>query len=78
MPTAFFDGEPDAKAAAQVLQDLGFTAEVIRCTDEPYAETVKKFYTGEVAGDEKNALVKSDADRGAFETVILRHHGRMS
>jgi len=44
MLVAYFDGEPDAWAAAQVLEDLGFNAEVQRCTDEPYTETVKKFF----------------------------------
>jgi hypothetical protein len=73
---AYFDGEPGAQAAAQVLQELGFTAVVHRCTDEPYAATIRKFFDGEIRNFEINAVVESDADPESFETVILRHHGR--
>lgn len=40
MRTAYFNGKPDALAAAQVLQDLGFKSVVHRCTTETYTETV--------------------------------------
>ena len=76
MRIAYFDGEPGAQAAAQVLQELGFKAVVRRCTSESYAETVEKFFDGEIRNFEINAVVESDADPETFETVILRHHGR--
>jgi hypothetical protein len=76
MLVAYFDGEPDAWAAAQVLKDLGFKAEVQLCTDESYTETVKKFFLGETDNFEKNAALLSDADPKSFETVVIRHHGR--
>lgn len=78
MRTAYFDGEPDALAAAQVLQELGFKAVVRRCTNETYTETVKKFFYGATGNFERNAVVRSDADPEAFETVIVRHHGRVA
>lgn len=78
MQIAYFDGEPDAQAAAQVLQELGFNAEVHRCTDETYAETVKKFFDGVTGNFERNAVVESDADPESFETVVMRHHGRVT
>jgi hypothetical protein len=77
MLVAYFDGEPDAWAASQVLKDLGFTAEVQRLTDETYTETVKKFFLGQTDNFEKNAaLLSDDADPKVFETVVIRHHGR--
>jgi hypothetical protein len=77
MLVAYFDGEPDAWAAAHVLGELGFNAEVQRCTDEPYTETVKKFFLGQTDNFEKNAaLLSDDADPKSFETVVIRHHGR--
>lgn len=78
MRVAYFDGEPGADAAAQVLRELGFTAVVHRCTDESYTETVKKFFRGEIGNFEQNAAVESDADAVTFETVIYRHHGRVA
>lgn len=76
--TAYFDGEPDAWAAAQVLHELGFKAEVHRVGTETYKETVKKFFLGETGNYETNAIVESDADPKSFETVIIRHHGRVA
>ena len=78
MRTAYFDGEPTAEAAAQVLRELGFKAVVHRCTNESYADTVKKFFRGEIGNFERNAVVESDADAVSFETVIIRHHGRVA
>lgn len=76
--TAYFDGEPEAWAAAQVLRDLGFNAEVHRVGTETYEQTVKKFFRGEIGNYETNAIVESDADPESFETVILRHYGRVA
>lgn len=78
MRTAYFTAEPDAWAAAQVLHELGFNAEVQRCGTETYEETVKKFFVGEIGNYEKNAIVESDADPESFQTVIIRHHGRVA
>ncbi|MGZ3496905.1 MAG: hypothetical protein ACXWNK_16510 [Vulcanimicrobiaceae bacterium] len=75
MPTAYFNAEPDALAAAQVLRDLGFTADVRLCGTEPYDERVKKFFEGQGSIFGTNAVVESDADAEAFATVITRHHG---
>jgi hypothetical protein len=75
---AYFDGEPDAQAAAGVLRELGYTAEVHRCTDEPYAETVKKFFEGAIGNFEKNAVVTSDADPDSFQRIITEHGGRVA
>jgi len=76
MRTAYFDAEPDAWAAASVLHELGYNAEVHRVGTETYAENVKKFFEGESSGFETNAIVESDAEPEAFEQVIIRHHGR--
>lgn len=76
--TAYFDGEPDAWAAVQVLHELGFNAEVHRVGTETYEQTVKKFFQGEIGNYETNAIVESDADPESFETVIIRHHGRVA
>jgi hypothetical protein len=78
MRIAYFDGEPDAQAAADVLQTLGFEAVVHRCTDETYTETVRKFFEGKSGNFERNAVLESDADPESFETVIIRHHGRVA
>jgi hypothetical protein len=78
MRIAYFDGEPDAQAAAQVLQELGFTAQVYRCTDESYTQTIRKFFDGEIGNFEKNAALTSDADAESFQTIITRHHGRVA
>jgi hypothetical protein len=76
---AFFDGEPDAWAAAQVLKELGYTAEVHRCTEEPYAQTAREFFEGEIGDFEKNAIVVSDdADPEAFQSIMTRHGGRVA
>ena len=78
MRSAYFDGEPDAQAAAQVLQDLGFRAAVHSCTDESYTDTVRKFFEGKSGNFGRNAVLRSDADPESFETVIIRHHGRVT
>ena len=78
MRSAYFDGEPDAQAAADVLHELGFEAVVHLCTNEPYTETVLKFFEGKSGNFERNAELKSDADPESFETVITRHHGRVA
>ncbi len=75
--TAYFDGEPDAWAAANALHELGYSAEVHHVGTETYKETVKKFFEGEIGEFETNAILQSDdAEPEAFEQVIIRHHGR--
>jgi hypothetical protein len=78
MPIAYFDGEPDAQAAAQVIQELGFNAVVQPCTTETYGETIKKFFQGASGYFERGAVVDSDADPESFQIIITRHHGRVA
>lgn len=77
MQLAYFDGEPDASAAASALQDLGFDADVLNANEQQYADDVKRFIMGEVDGFEPKVILRSDADEDTFETVVRRHYGRV-
>jgi len=77
MQLAYFDGEPDATAAASALRDLGFDADVLNADEKQYAEDVKRFIRGEVDGFEPKVILRSDADEDTFETVVRRHYGRV-
>jgi hypothetical protein len=78
MRSAYFEDEPDAQAAAIVLRDLGFNAVVRSCTTDTYAQTVGKFFRGEIGNWENNAVLSSDdASYNSFETAIIRHRGRV-
>jgi len=77
MQLAYFDGEPDASAAASALQDLGFDADVMNANAQEYADDVKRFIQGEVDGFEPKVILRSDADEDTFETIVRRHYGRV-
>lgn len=78
MILAYFDGAPDAQAAADALRDLGYDATVLNANEKEYAEDVKRFIRGEVDGFEPKVVLRSeDADEDAFETVVRRHYGRV-
>jgi hypothetical protein len=64
MLSAYFEDEPDAEAAAGVLQDLSYA--------------IAKFYRGEIGDNENNAVLLSDeAPYDSFTTVVTRHGGRV-
>jgi hypothetical protein len=78
MRSAYFEDEPDAEAAAIVLRDLGFNAVVRSCTTETFAQTIGKFFRGEIGNWENNAVLESDnAPYQSFEIAIIRHGGRV-
>ena len=76
MPTAAFEDEPQASAAAIALRELGFTAEITtREGDETYDERARGLLTGNAPPFEVHAILSSDADVDTLARMAQRHHG---
>ncbi|MBV9720063.1 MAG: hypothetical protein JOZ77_12145 [Candidatus Eremiobacteraeota bacterium] len=76
MPTAAFESEPQASAAAIVLKELGFNSEVFVRGANDFEERTRSFLSGSPTKFEPNAiLVSSDADDERFLRTVQRHYG---
>ncbi len=76
MAAAVFESEPQASAAAIVLRELGFDADVYVRGADNFEERARAFLTGNPAPFEANAiLVSNTADQERFLRTIQRHYG---
>lgn len=76
MPTAVFESEPQASAAATVLRDLGFTSEVFIRGANNFEERARAFFAGNPPPFEAKAiLVSHDVDEERFVRTVQRHYG---
>lgn len=76
MPTAAFESEPQASAAATVLRELGFNSDVYVRGANNFEERARDFFAGNPQPFEANAiLVSDDADQERFIRTVQRHYG---
>ena len=76
MATAVFESEPQASAAAIVLRELGFQAQVVVPGGNDFEERARAFLSGNPAPFQANALLRSDdADSERFLRTVQRHYG---
>lgn len=76
MPSAAFESEPQASAAATTLRELGFTADVYVQGANDFEERARSFFSGEPAAFEPKAiLVSDDVDEERFLRTVQRHYG---
>ena len=76
MPAAAFESEPQASAAAIVLRELGFNADVYVHGANDFEERARSFFSGNPAPFEAKALlVSNDADEERFLRTVQRHYG---
>jgi hypothetical protein len=76
MAIAAFESEPQATAAATVLRELGFSADVIVRGTNTFEERTRNFFAGKPAPFEPHALlVSGDADEERFLRTVQRHYG---
>jgi hypothetical protein len=77
MPTAAFEDEPQATAAAIALRELGFDAEVTsKDSAGDFEERTRAFLSGNTPPFEPHAILhSSDADVDRFARLVQRHYG---
>jgi hypothetical protein len=75
MPIAAFEAEPQAKAAASALRDLGFDAEVILRDGPSFDERTAAFFQGRSQPFEAHAIVVTNAETEPFTRAVQRHYG---
>lgn len=76
MPIAAFESEPQASAAATVLRELGYNAEVVVRGANTFQARTHDFFEGKPPPFEPHAvLVSSDADPDRFLRAVQRHYG---
>lgn len=76
MPTAAFESEPQASAAATVLRELGFSSEVFVRGANNFEDRARDFLSGNPQPFEANAiLVSNDVDDERFLRTVQRHYG---
>jgi hypothetical protein len=79
MRSAAFESEPQASAAAGVLRELGFHADVYVRGANDFDERARSFLSGNPVPFETNAvLVSDDADQERFLRTVQRHYGIVS
>ncbi|HEY6450883.1 MAG TPA: hypothetical protein VIX60_09420, partial [Candidatus Cybelea sp.] len=76
LPTAAFESEPQASAAATVLRELGFSADVFVRGANNFEDRARDFLQGNPPPFEPKAiLVSNDADDERFLRTVQRHYG---
>lgn len=76
MATAAFESEPQAAAAATILRELGFNADVYVRDGENFEARTREFFGGNPPAFEPEAiLVSADVDRDRFVRTVQRHYG---
>ena len=75
MPTAIFESEPQASAAATVLRELGFDSDVCVQGKNDFDDRARQFLTGNSPPFEPKAILTSDADAERFIRTVQRHYG---
>lgn len=73
---AAFESEPQASAAAIVLRELGFNADVYVRDGDDFEERAREFFAGNPPAFEPRAiLVSDDVDPDRFIRTVQRHYG---
>lgn len=76
MATAAFESEPQASAAAIILRELGFNADVYVRDGADFERRAREFFAGNPPAFEPKAiLVSDDVDRDRFIRTVQRHYG---
>jgi hypothetical protein len=79
MLRAVFEHEPDAQAAAIVLQNQGYDAhvELVHQDDANYGDRMRDFFSGREHPFVVHAVLTSDARNDEFEREVIAHHGHV-
>lgn len=76
MRIAAFEHEPEAEAAATMLEERGYDSQIVTKDEEKYEDNLRDFFKGKQRTFEPHAFVVSGtADYEPFMRAAQRHYG---